>query len=166
MAGALGLKPAQVVSAQVLDNGPVWFSLLLDDPATVLGLEPNHVMLKTLGHKVGVAALNQPGVPSLIGRSNREARAFAGSTARATEPALVVRAFAAASGIQEDPVTGSLNAGLAQWLLEDEHLVAPYTASQGSCLGRDGIVHVDRDAQGQVWVGGDSVVCVRGTVAL
>ncbi len=166
VAGALGLKPQQIVSAQVLDNGPVWFSLLLDDPATVLGLEPNHLMLRTLGHKVGVAALTPPGTSALIARSNREARAFAGGGTRPPEPALVVRAFAAPSGIQEDPVTGSLNAGLAQWLLEDEHLTAPYTASQGSCLGRDGIVHVDRDAQGQVWVGGSSVVCIEGQVRL
>jgi PhzF family phenazine biosynthesis protein len=168
VAAALGLKPQQIVSAQVLDNGPVWFSLLLADTSTVLGLEPNHLMLKTLGHKVGVAALTSDDAPALIVRSNREARAFAGATAasKAAAPALVVRAFAATIGVNEDPVTGSLNAGLAQWLLEDDHLAAPYTASQGACLGRDGVVHVSRDADGQIWIGGHSVVCVEGQVQL
>lgn len=168
VASALGLKAAQVVRAQVLDNGPVWFTLLLDDAQTVLRLEPNHLTLKALGHKVGVAALAQDAAPALIARANREARAFAASAARAepSAPALVVRAFAACAGIAEDPVTGSLNAGLAQWLLADALLAAPYTASQGACLGRDGLVHIQQDADGQVWVGGQSVVCVEGTVLL
>ncbi|GHC95547.1 phenazine biosynthesis protein PhzF [Pseudorhodoferax aquiterrae] len=167
VASALGLKAAQIVSSQMLDNGPVWFTLLLDDPSTVLRLQPDHAVLKALGHKVGVAALDGAAATPLIARGNREARAFGSSApAAAPAPALVVRAFAAAAGIPEDPVTGSLNASLAQWLIADEHIAAPYLATQGACLGRDGMVHIARDGAGQVWVGGHSVVCIEGTVTL
>jgi PhzF family phenazine biosynthesis protein len=166
VAAALGLKAHQIVSSQVLDNGPVWFSLLLDDESSVLRLQPDHAALKALGHKVGVAALCGAAATPLIGRANREARAFGASAARAAEPALVVRAFAAPVGVMEDPVTGSLNASLAQWLLADEQLSAPYLANQGACLGRDGQVHVTRDDDGQIWIGGASVVCVEGQVWL
>jgi PhzF family phenazine biosynthesis protein len=167
VASALGQKPAQIVSSQVLDNGPVWFTLLLDDPTTVLRLQPDHVVLKALGHKIGVAALDGAAATPLIARGNREARAFGASSPAPTQaPSLVVRAFAAASGILEDPVTGSLNASLAQWLIADEHIAAPYVATQGACLGRDGMVHIARDGEGQVWVGGHSVVCIAGTVTL
>jgi predicted PhzF superfamily epimerase YddE/YHI9 len=69
-------------------------------------------------------------------------------------------------GIEEDPVTGSLNASLAQWLMAEGLMPERYLASQGVCLGRAGQVHLSRDAQGQVWVGGDSVSCIVGQVAL
>ena len=78
----------------------------------------------------------------------------------------MVRAFAAPIGVNEDPVTGSLNASLAQWLIADGHLPAAYLAGQGECLGRAGRVHIERDADGQVWVGGESVTCITGTVTL
>ena len=71
-----------------------------------------------------------------------------------------------ASGIIEDPVTGSLNASLAQWLIAEGLLPERYLASQGVCMGRAGLVHLERDPQGQVWVGGDSVTCVSGSVRL
>nr|WP_326536090.1 PhzF family phenazine biosynthesis protein [Pseudorhodoferax sp.] len=167
VAAALGLKANQIVSSQVLANGPVWFSLLLDEESTVLRLTPDHAALKALGHEVGVAALCGAAAGPLIARGNREARAFGTSGTSATvEPSLVVRAFAASVGVPEDPVTGSLNAGLAQWLIEDEHITAPYVATQGACLGRDGLVHIARDASGQIWVGGHSVVCIEGSVQL
>ena len=79
---------------------------------------------------------------------------------------LQVRAFAAPLGIEEDPVTGSLNAGLAQWLIADGHMPARYLAGQGQALGRDGAVHVERDADGTVWIGGDCVTCIDGSVTL
>jgi predicted PhzF superfamily epimerase YddE/YHI9 len=66
----------------------------------------------------------------------------------------------------EDPVTGSLNASLGQWLLGSGQVTAPYVASQGTAMGRRGRVHVSRDADGQVWVGGGTVTCVSGTVEL
>jgi PhzF family phenazine biosynthesis protein len=142
---ALGLAPERVLAAQALDNGPLWLSLLLDSPATVLGLAPNHRELERLGYKIGVAAAYPAG---------------------AAGPQLEVRAFAAPIGIVEDPVTGSLNASLAQWLIEAGHLPPTYLAAQGACLDRAGRIHIERDGQGQVWVGGDSVTCIAGRVTL
>jgi PhzF family phenazine biosynthesis protein len=147
VAAALGLKAEQVIAAQSLDNGPVWLALLLDTPQTVLGLAPDHSQLKQLGVKVGVAALYS-------------------AVASGDAPALEVRAFAAAIGITEDPVTGSLNASLAQWLIAEGHLPSRYLAAQGGCLERAGRVHVERDDSGQVWIGGGSVTCISGSVAL
>jgi PhzF family phenazine biosynthesis protein len=146
VASALGLKANQIVTAQTLDNGPVWLSLLLDSPQTVLGLSPDPAQLKNLGHKIGVAA-----------RYPQPARG---------EPELEVRAFAQAIGITEDPVTGSLNAGLAEWLIAENHMPPRYTAAQGACLERAGRVYIERDDGGTLWVGGQSVTCISGTVNL
>ncbi len=159
---ALGLAPDEVLAAQDLHNGPHWLGLLLTDVDTVLSLTPNHAALKVLGTKVGVAAKRQNDV-GLIRRSSREARAFA-SHADTTD--LEVRAFAAPIGIAEDPVTGSLNASLAQWLITDGHMPSRYRARQGTALGRAGEVFVQRGDADQVWVGGDVVGCVEGTVKL
>ena len=168
---ALGLQPAQVLAAQLLDNGPQWLSLLLDSPATVMAVQPDHAALKSLGQKVGLASVEYgDSAPLLIARSNREARAFGQRADTAAAPGtatgLQVRAFAAAIGVPEDPVTGSLNASLAQWLIAEGVLPDRYTARQGAALGRDGWVHITQDAAGQVWVGGDSVTCITGTVLL
>jgi PhzF family phenazine biosynthesis protein len=146
VAGALGLKADRVIAAQSLDNGPVWLGLLVDDPQTVLALEPDHAVLRRLGQKVGVAARYPD--------------------PRSGEPSLEVRAFAEPVGIPEDPVTGSLNASLAQWLIAEGHMAERYLAAQGARLGRAGRVHVERDPQGQVWVGGESVTCIEGSVLL
>ena len=165
VASALGIKAAQVNAAQLLDNGPVWLGLLLDSPETVLQLQPDHQALTRLGVKVGVAGIYTLPPSTLIARANREAQAFTQSaTTRA--PDLEVRAFAACMGINEDPVTGSLNASLAQWLMADGFMPEHYTASQGVCMGRAGTVGLHRDAQGQVWVGGQSVTCISGEVML
>ena len=166
---ALGLQAQQVLAAQKLDNGPQWHGLLLDDPQTVLALQPDHARLRELGTKVGVAARygHVANTGLLIARSNREARAS--RSPAAAEPGaadLEVRAFAAPIGVNEDPVTGSLNAGLAQWLMAEGHMPTRYQAAQGACLGRAGQVHLQRDASGQVWVGGQSVVCISGQVRL
>src|SRR5689334_14929371 len=145
VANALGIRAQQIVTAQLLDNGPVWLGLLLNDADTVLALEPDHRVLAELGQKVGVAGLYPGSAESpLITRSNREARAFARSEKDA--PGVEVRAFAAAVGIEEDPVTGSFNASLAEWLIADGHLPDHYVASQGQVLGRDGRVHIERDS--------------------
>jgi PhzF family phenazine biosynthesis protein len=148
VAAALGLKASQVIAAQTLDNGPAWIALLLDHPQTVLKLSPDHLALKNLGVKVGVAAI------------------YEGLADAQDAPLLEVRAFAAASGIPEDPVTGSLNASLAQWLIAEGHLPTCYLAAQGACLRRAGRVHVEQDPRGQVWIGGESVTCISGTVSL
>jgi PhzF family phenazine biosynthesis protein len=175
VAAALGLQARHIVAAQLLDNGPVWLGLLLDSTDTVLQLQPDHLALKNLGSKVGVASMEYaPPAPALIARSNREARAFGSqSAAKSTaspitrdKAALEVRAFAAPMGVAEDPVTGSLNASLAQWLIAEGHTPARYTAHQGTCLDREGRVYIEQDSAGQVWVGGDSVTCVRGQVTL
>jgi PhzF family phenazine biosynthesis protein len=173
VAEALGLQTQQILAAQLLDNGPVFLGLLLDSPETVLQLEPDHAALVKLNIKVGVAGIyadDSANAPPLIGRINREAAAFAksGASAQAADetPLLEVRGFCAATGINEDPVTGSLNASLAQWLIGEGHLPEQYLASQGVCVGRAGQVYIQRDAAGQVWVGGQSVSCVDGSVTL
>ncbi len=160
--GALGLAADEVLAAQALDNGPHWLGLLLPDVQTVLSLVPDHAALKRLGVKVGVAARRQTR-PGLIRRASREARAFA-HPEDSTD--LEVRGFAAPVGIPEDPVTGSLNAALAQWLIADGHLPGRYRARQGTVLGRAGEVFVQQDEAGQVWVGGDVVDCICGEVRL
>ena len=172
---ALGLRADQVFASQVLNNGPEWWAFLLDSTETVQSLTPDHLALKKLGIKVGVVALTDAPVSNsalLISRSNRESRAFAGRpvnstalTATATTD-IEVRAFAAAIGILEDPVTGSLNASIAQWLIGSGTLPDSYVAGQGHALGRQGRVHLQQDTQGQVWVGGDTVVCIEGQVTL
>ena len=146
VAGALGLKASQVIAAQSLDNGPVWLSLLIDDPQTVLALKPDHAALRASGQKVGVAARYRDAAEG--------------------EPMLEVRAFADPVGIPEDPVTGSLNASLAQWLIDEGHMPARYIAAQGACLGRAGRVHIERDDHAQVWVGGQTATCIDGSVLL
>jgi PhzF family phenazine biosynthesis protein len=146
VAGAFGLKPEQVITAQMLDNGTAWLGLLLDDPLTVLRLQPDFAALADTGHKIGIVArYPQPA---------------------ADAPDFEVRGFAPHLGVNEDPVTGSLNASLAQWLMAEGHAPATYIAAQGACLQRAGRVHLLRDGEGQVWVGGQSVTCVSGSVTL
>ena len=142
---AHGLQRERVRRAAWLDNGPRWLSLQLDGAASVLALEPDHAALKTLGSKVGVIGEHDAG--------------------HASGCAYEVRAFAAAVGIPEDPVTGSLNASLAQWLIGEGIAPPSYVAAQGTRLERAGRVHVaQRD--GALWVGGASVGCIDGRVAL
>ena len=148
VASALGLRPHQIQAAQLLDNGPVWLGLLLDSAETVLGLTPDHARLKDLGQDVGV-------IPIAPDAGDNPAR-----------PGAVVRAFAAPMGNPEDPVTGSLNVILAQWLIAEGLAPTRYLVTQGECLGRAGRVYIRQDAQGQVWVGGHTVTCIEGTALL
>jgi len=172
VAAALGLKAQHIIAAQILDNGPVWLGLLLDSADTVLQLEPDHLALKKYGLKVGVAGAHAAQeAPLLIARANREARAFPtrehGAPAETAD--FEVRAFAAPIGINEDPVTGSLNASLAQWLMAEGHAPDNYTVAQGTCLDRAGRVHLARETMAGttvVWVGGESVTCIDGSVTL
>lgn len=159
---ALDLDAEEVLAAQDLHNGPHWLGLLLPDVQTVLSLTPDHAALKRLGVKVGVAARRQ-GAPGLIRRASREARAFA---AHEDTTELEVRGFAAPVGIAEDPVTGSLNASLAQWLIGEGHMPPRYRARQGTVLGRSGEVFIEQDEAGQIWIGGDVADCIRGEVTL
>ena len=171
IADALGLKAQQITAAQSLFNGLVWLGLLLDSPQTVLQIKPDYQALGQLDVHVGVAGVYaSDGQPQLISRNSREARAF-GAAPQTTDaavfkPDVEVRGFVGSTRGYEDPVTGSLNASLAQWLIADGHLPAAYQASQGVCLGRAGQVYLERDAAGQVWVGGESVTCIDGSVTL
>lgn len=166
---ALGIRAEQVVAVQFLDNGATWWSVLLDSTDTVLSIEPDYGLLKKTQQFVGVAGIyNAQTAIKIIAKSSREARAFATSSVGATQaPAqeadIEVRAFVP---FGEDPVTGSLNASLAQWLIEDGYLPTSYTASQGICLDRAGRVNIQRDASGQIWVGGSVVTCIDGMVTL
>ena len=170
---ALGLAREQLLMARRLYNGSPWLGLLLDEPDTVLGVEPDFAALKKLGAKAGLAAIYEAEDDApLIGRSSREARAFAKQAEEAaqekmsaTQPRLEVRALIGDTA-SEDPVTGSLNAALAQWLTGEGLLQTPYIAAQGVCVGRDGQVHVQTDSNGKLWVGGQTVTVVSGSVLL
>jgi PhzF family phenazine biosynthesis protein len=116
---------------------------MLRDAERVRELQPNTGLLA--GLEVGVIAPQTPGLDTAF-----EVRAF----------------FPGNNGVAEDPVTGSLNAALAQWLIGAGLAPERYVASQGTVLGRAGRVHVERDAQGTVWIGGDAVSCIRGEVTL
>ena len=177
VAGALGISSQQIIAAQSLDNGSQWLGLMLDSTDTVLQITPNYISLKNLRVDVGVAGV-YAALPAiqLIVKSSREARAFSAQAAQSaslisnteakSEPEtadIEVRAFMQSC---EDPVTGSLNASLAQWLIEDGYLPESYTASQGMCLDRAGRVNIERDTSGQIWVGGSVVTCIDGMVKL
>ncbi len=139
---ALGLAPARVRDTAWLSNGFPQLVLLVDDAATVLALKPDHAALKSLG-KVGVVGPHPAG----------------------SELDFEVRFFAAAIGINEDPVTGSLNANVARWLIETGRAPARYVAAQGGAMGRAGRIHVQRDDHG-TWIGGDVAPCIAGTLML
>jgi PhzF family phenazine biosynthesis protein len=142
---ALRLEPERVRAAEWIDNGPGWLGLVLDSAETVLSLQPDFGDLEI---DTGVLAPHAP--------------ADADRLAVGYE----VRAFCPGHTINEDPVTGSLNAGFGVWLTGTGALPASYVARQGTALGRDGRVHVSTDAAGDVWVGGACTTVVQGFVAL
>lgn len=138
---ALRLGPGDVRAAQWVDNGPGWLGLLLESAGAVLALEPDWAAFEDL--KIGVVGPYPAGA----------------------DVAVEVRAFCPAYGVPEDPVTGSLNAGLAQWLTAEGVLPPSYVAAQGAALGRAGRVHVSREDD-EVWVGGDCLTTITGDVTL
>jgi PhzF family phenazine biosynthesis protein len=140
VASVLGVDRAEIVDAEWADNGPGWVAVLLASAEAVLAVRPRLVDLD-----VGVVGPYPPGSPQAF-----EVRAF----------------FPKDGATAEDPVTGSLNASLAQWLLRTGRASAPYVASQGTALGRSGRVHVSSGPDGAIWVGGGTVTCVRGQVEL
>ena len=140
IASLLGIARDEILAAEWVDNGPGWVAVLLAGVEQVLALRPRRLDLD-----LGVVALYPRGAPH----------------------AIEVRGFFPKDGLAvEDPVTGSLNASLAQWLLGAGRLTAPYVASQGTALGRAGRVHVSRDADGTIWVAGGTVTCIAGRVEL
>jgi PhzF family phenazine biosynthesis protein len=142
IARALGIEFEAIVDAQWVDNGPGWVGVLLASAGEVLDLNPDR---NAFGRFTSVG---------VIGR-------YPGGS----EPAFEVRAFIPGIGLGEDPVTGSLNASLAQWLIRTDRAPTSYVAAQGSRLGRRGRVRVDQ-VDDDVWVGGDTVVAITGDVAL
>jgi PhzF family phenazine biosynthesis protein len=140
IASLLGVERADVVDAEWADNGPGWVAVMLPSAEAVLALRPGVIDLE-----IGVVGAYPEGSPQAF-----EVRAF----------------FQKDGATTEDPVTGSLNASLAQWLLRTGRATAPYVASQGTALGRAGRVHVSQDQDGTIWVGGGTITCVSGEVEL
>ncbi len=136
---ALGIRPSEVVDSAWIDNGPGWVGVLLASAEQVLAVKPAFAAMD-----IGVVGPYPPGAPH----------------------ALELRAFFPKDGVLlEDPVTGSLNASVAQWLLGSGRVQTPYIASQGTAIGRAGRVHV-AVADNEIWIGGDTVTCISGTVLL
>ena len=155
-----------MLAAQKLNNGPTFWALLLDDPDTVFALQPNAAALHALDTELAVAAIH-PKAPALIGRASREARAFTSHDGSAIDPDIEVRVwFNTGTTMAEDPITGSLNASLAQWLIAEGLAPTHYLASQGESLGRAARIRIAQDSQAQVWVGGHAVTCIEGTVLM
>jgi PhzF family phenazine biosynthesis protein len=134
---ALSLPAAAVVAHQWVDNGPGWCALLLDSAERVLSLCPDFAALGDLS--LGVVA----------------------PQAAESDSDFEVRAFVPGMGVPEDPVTGSLNAGLAQWLIGSGRAPDRYIAAQGTAIGRRGRVHIQREGE-DIWVGGATATLIGG----
>jgi PhzF family phenazine biosynthesis protein len=140
VAALLQIARTDVVDAEWADNGPGWVAVLLADADAVLALRPGPV-----DQDVGVVGLYPAGSPH----------------------AIEVRAFIPSDGSTvEDPVTGSLNAAIAPWLIRTGRVPDSYVASQGTVIGRAGRVHVSRDPDATIWVGGGTITAVQGEVDL
>jgi PhzF family phenazine biosynthesis protein len=142
IARGLGVARRDIVAHSWCDNGPNWRGVMLRSAEQVLAIKPNAAVLA--GLDVGVVGAHS------AGDAQFEVRAF----------------FPGNNGLTEDPVTGSLNAALAQWLVAAGLAPARYVAAQGTAMQRKGRVHIERDVDGTVWVGGACVTCIGGTVAL
>jgi PhzF family phenazine biosynthesis protein len=140
IARSLRIAPVQILASQWLSDPPFWVAVMLGSREEVLAIEPDFAAMA--GLEVGVIA------PAALADAQFE-----------------VRGFAPGAGIPEDPVTGSLNAGFAQWLIGAGMAPAEYVAAQGTALGRAGRVHV-RQVGADIWIGGHSVTCITGTLAL
>ncbi len=134
---------AEIVAAAWVDNGPGWVAAELADADAVLAVRPDFGDAPVFD--LGIVGRARDGADHDV-----EVRAF----------------FPGPSGAVEDPVTGSLNASLAMWLMERDPSLSSYVARQGTVLGRVGRVHVERDADGVIWIGGDVVTCITGAVEL
>jgi PhzF family phenazine biosynthesis protein len=140
VAATMNIDPAAIVAAQWADNGPGWVAILLDSAEVVLAVRPGLV-----DHDVGLVGPYPAGAPEAF-----ELRAF----------------FLKNGATLEDPVTGSLNASVAQWLVDTGRATPPYVARQGAALGRAGRIHISAEPDGQIWVGGGTITCVRGEVII
>jgi PhzF family phenazine biosynthesis protein len=146
LAGAvrfLGVAAEEVVDAAWVDNGPGWLGIRLASAEKVLSLAP----ARSWPTRVDIGVVG----PHASGDIAFEVRAFFGDHAGA---------------IIEDPVTGSLNASLAQWLFDSGVAKGDYIAAQGTCLGRKGRVYASRDQAGQVWIGGATRTHLAGRLKI
>jgi PhzF family phenazine biosynthesis protein len=140
VARALGVDQAEMLAVEWVDNGPGWIVALFESAGRVLELSPG-----PLDFDLGAVGFHPPG----------------------SEAAIELRAWAPVNGLAvEDPVTGSLNASVAQWLLGNGRLAAPYLATQGTAIERAGRIHISQDADGTVWVGGATQTVLSGDAAL
>ncbi|WP_439115580.1 PhzF family phenazine biosynthesis protein [Hydrogenophaga sp.] len=143
IARGLGVARGDIVAHSWCDNGPNWRGVMLRSAEQVLALKPDAATLA--GLDIGVVGPHPAGCETAF-----EVRAF----------------FPGNNGLCEDPVTGSLNAALAQWLIGAGLAPERYVAAQGTAMAREGRVFIERDASGTVWVGGASVTCIDGMVRL
>ncbi|WP_309074146.1 PhzF family phenazine biosynthesis protein [Paenarthrobacter sp.] len=141
LAAGLRLTKDALLDASWLVNGPRWIGVLLGSADQVLTIEPDLVAMGDL--KVGVIGPHEPGAAVDF----------------------EVRTFIPGDAMVEDPVTGSFNAGAAQWLIGSGRAPDEYVAAQGTVLGRAGRVHIKAE-DGEIWVGGASATCIEGTVLL
>lgn len=139
-AALLGITRDAILDSEWVDNGPGWLGVMLGSAEAVLALEPARSHPRRI--EIGIVGAHSPGA----------------------EVAFELRAlFTDQHGaVIEDPVTGSLNASVAQWLFASGRVDGPYIAAQGTRLGRTGRVQIDRDPSGQVWVGGATCMLFSG----
>ncbi len=138
----LSIDRESIVELQWIDNGPGWLGVLLESAEAVLDIDtpeshPSRIEVGLVG----------PCPPT-------------------SETAFELRALFSdhVGSVREDPVTGSLNASVAQWLIASGRAPSSYLAAQGRCVGRDGRISVDQDASGTIWIGGNTTTIVDGTI--
>jgi len=150
IARGLGVAREDIIHHAWCDNGPNWRGVMLRSAEQVLALRPDGAVLA--GLDIGV--VGPRGKVGVVGQHSP-----------AQDTAFEVRAFFPGNnGLIEDPVTGSLNAALAQWLIGAGLAPTSYVAAQGTALERAGRVHVELAADGTIWIGGASVTCMQGTL--
>ncbi|MEA5456532.1 PhzF family phenazine biosynthesis protein [Sinomonas sp. JGH33] len=142
IASAFGIGRNRVLAHQWVDNGPGWAVVQLATAEEVLALEPE------------LSAIPNAMVGAI------------GAYPEGSEHAFEMRTFAPGVGVAEDPVCGSMNASVAQWLASRANSPAAYRVSQGARVGRAGTIEVSSDAAGNVWIGGKTTTCIHGTITL
>ncbi len=172
IAAMLQLRRDEIVAHQHCDNGPGWVAVMLRSAEAVRALKPafggeRSIELGVVGAGAANAAANPTANPAGAAASEFKAKVGAlGAQAPGQDTAFELRAFfPSPNGMAEDPVTGSLNAAVAQWLIGDGLAPERYVAAQGSALGRAGRVFIERRGA-DIWVGGHVAGCIEGRVSL
>jgi PhzF family phenazine biosynthesis protein len=139
---AFGIDRSQILAHQWVDNGPGWSVVQLPSAQDVLALEPDLSLIPN----------------AMVGAI--------GAYPEGSEFAFEMRTFAPGVGVAEDPVCGSMNASVGQWLAASGRVGGSYRVSQGARVGRAGEISITADADGTVWVGGNTATCFRGTATV